>query len=97
MKMFARIAVLCNLAFAVSVIMRLLERKDSHLDKLIPYVPIQNTIIIMGYGAIIVNFLFFGNLLLLLMVRKKMNLPLFYIVFNGVLLISQVIYFFILD
>ncbi|MBX2888068.1 MAG: hypothetical protein KF829_05400 [Ferruginibacter sp.] len=95
MKMFARIAVLCNLAFVLSVIMRFLESKNYHPDNIIPYTNIRNTIIIMGYGAIVVNFLFFSSLLFLLMVRKKLNLPLFYMVCNGVVFISQVIYFFI--
>jgi len=61
LRFFARLTVICNICFIITVILRAVEqarRAKGSFDGLIGFQPLQATIVILGYGAIILNLAF---------------------------------------
>ncbi len=98
MRIFARLVFLCNICFLITVVLRFLERKGSNpvSDGLAAIQPLENSLIILGYGAIILNFIFVfvtgtGKLF-----KRSFAVPGWIIWFNIILLVLQFFYFFVL-
>ncbi len=96
MKFFGRFVFLCNLCFILSAILRLVEiaQKAKGKSEALGFQPLISTLVILGYGAILVN-IFFVVLFLFRYPTKKMNyLPRYIVFFNVVMLPVQFYYFF---
>jgi hypothetical protein len=97
MRFFSKLVFLCNICFIVSMVMRFLEGSAAHKgnpDSIIKLQPIENTLIILGYSAIFLNFIFV-LLALYWFLKKKINrLPRPILVINILIFVLQVWYFF---
>lgn len=62
MRIFSKLVFICNLCFLAAAILRLVEiqqRAQGNLNGAIPYQPLEATLVILGYGAIFINVIFF--------------------------------------
>ena len=96
MRFFARLVAICNLCFIVTVVMRYVEndtanKTGAELTRL-PF--IQNTLVVLGYSAIIMNFIFVLVFFYLLLTKRLARVPRFLLIFNLVVLAWQVIFHF---
>ena len=96
MRFFARLVAICNLCFIVTVVMRYIEndtanKTGAELTKL-PF--IQNTLVVLGYSAIIMNFIFLLVFFYLLLTKRLVRVPRFLLIFNLVVLAWQIIFHF---
>jgi hypothetical protein len=97
MRFFSKIVFLCNCCFLITVIMRLVELRQKTTavksDSLL-YQPLQSTLIILGYGAILINAVFF-LLGIYSIVFKKLDItPRWLVYFNLMLFPVEIFYFF---
>jgi len=96
MKFFARVVMICNICFIISVIMRLVEIKqnqDGKFNDVVLLKPVQSTIVVLGYGAIVVNLLF-CILFLISAVIPKWNYKPNWITWTNLLFLGLQIYYF---
>ncbi|MBS1755409.1 MAG: hypothetical protein BWZ05_02283 [Bacteroidetes bacterium ADurb.BinA245] len=98
MRFFSKITVICNCCFILSVVFWYIEmQKQKHGDGnlAIPLPWLENTLVILGYGAIIVNALFL--ILYFIFSSFKMNtaIPRWMIIFNIIIFCCQVYFHFI--
>ncbi len=97
MRFFSKIVFLCNCCFLITVVMRLVELRqktsDIKSDSLL-YQPFQSTLIILGYGAIIINALFFLLGIYSIVFNKQPITPRWMLFFNLILFPVQIFYFF---
>lgn len=95
---FSRFTFICNIAFLLFVFLRWLElRKHAAAvsDKLITVPYVENTIIVLGVSAIVIN-LIMNIFYFIFLVRGKINqLTLWIVLVNFIFLILQVAYFFL--
>jgi len=70
------------------------NKKTVHFDGAIVLKPLQSTFVILGYGAILVNLLFFIIYLLMLLLRQKQPIPKWQIWTNFLFFVIQFVYFF---
>jgi hypothetical protein len=97
MKFFSKIVFICNLCFVASVILRLVEnakKKDANFDGLVLLKPLESTLVVLGYSAIIINGLFLVICLFLLAAKKIKQIPQWIVLCNLVFFLLQVYYFF---
>jgi len=97
LRFFSKIVFICNLCFIAAVILRWVEnanKKKGDFDGVIKLQPLESTIVVLGYGAIIFNFIFNIIILALLLLKKQALVPKWLIWFNFLILIIQVYYFF---
>ncbi len=97
MRFFSRIVFICNLCFLASIVLRLVEkvqRKDGNLDPAMGFQALEGTLVILGYGAIFLNLIFFIGAIIGLARGSLNNIPRWLIWFNLLLFPVQVWYFF---
>ena len=97
MRFFSRLVFICNLCFIASVVLRLVEmvkRNQGNLEPAIGVQALQGTLVILGYGAIFLNVIFFIWALVALARGKANPLPRWLLWFNLALFPVQVWYFF---
>lgn len=97
MRFFSKLIFICNLCFIAAVILRWVEnvnKQKGNFDGAIKLQPLESSIVVLGYGAIIFNFIFNLTILTLLWLKKDMLVPKWLIWFNFLILIVQVYYFF---
>ncbi len=97
LRFFSKVIFICNLCFIAAVILRWVEnanKKKGNFDGAIKLQPLESTIVVLGYGAIIFNLIFNIIILTLLLLKKELQVPKWLIWFNFLLLIIQVYYFF---
>ncbi len=97
MKFFAKLVFICNCCFVIAVILRLVEnahKTNAVFTGSIKIQPLESMLVILGYGAIFVNFIFNFFLLLVFTSPKKPFIPQWLKVINFLFLIAQVYYFF---
>ncbi len=97
MRFFSKITVLCNICFLAAVVFRYIEMQKQKAGDgalVIPLPWLEGTLVILGYGAIIVNALFL--ILYFIFTSFKMNtaVPRWIIIFNTIIFCCQVYYFF---
>ena len=96
MRFFARLVAICNICFIITVIMRYIERGNvrqggEELTRL-PF--IQNTLVVLGYSAIVMNFIFI-MIVIYLMLRKRLSrIPRLLLIFNLIVFTWQIIFHF---
>lgn len=99
MRIFSRLVFICNICFIIAVILRILERSEranAVSEGLAAIQPLENSLIILGYGAIIINLIFVLIAISSTIFRRGLMIPAWITTFNIVLFICQVIYFFVL-
>ncbi len=97
MRFFSKFTVLCNACFLLAVVFRYIEMHNTYeggTEQILPLPWLQGTLVILGYGAIIVNALFM--LLYFIFVSLKMNIqvPKWIVIFNIVIFCCQVYFHF---
>jgi len=96
MRFFSKIVFICNICFIASVILRYIEinvNKAGKNPNVLGFQPLESTLIILGYGAVIFNFIFLLSYLIAYLFKKGMSVPKWMLLFNLVLFFIQIIYF----
>jgi len=96
MRFFSKIIFICNICFIAAVIFRYIEINADKVGKnpnVLGFQPLESTLIILGYGAVIFNFIFLLSYLIAYLFKKGMSVPKWILLFNLVLFIVQLIYF----
>ncbi len=96
MKFFARIVFICNICFVIAAIMRWYHnahKKDGNFNGAIQIQPLESTLVVLGYGAIYMNFLFNLFLLALFVTKTKHTVPKWLMWTNFLFLLFQLYYF----
>ena len=97
MRFFSKIVFICNGCFIAAVILRWVEnanKKKGNFDGAITLHPLESTLVVLGYGAIIVNFFFNLFVMALLLSKKELLIPKWIIWANFLFFIIQFYYFF---
>ena len=96
MRFFSKLVFICNLCFLGVVIFRWIEitnEQHKYLGEALTFQPLVSTLAILGYGGVILNFIFNIICLLLLVFKKPQPVAKWLIWINLLFLILQVIYF----
>jgi len=96
MKFFSRVVFICNCCFIISVVLRLYEnahKKNGNFNGAIQIQPLESTLVVLGYGAIFINFIFNIFLFVLFVTKIKPDVAKWLTWTNFLLLILQVYYF----
>lgn len=97
MKFFSKIVFICNLCFVASVILRFVEKTRQQQEDfrgLVLAKPLQSTLVVLGYSAIIINAIFFIVYLLAAAAKKTKHIPRWIVITNLVFFVIQIYYFF---
>jgi hypothetical protein len=97
MRFFSKITFICNCCFVVAVSLLYININNVHKNsggEAIQLQPIQSTIAILGYGAIILNLVFAIVLTYFFVRRKPKQVPLWQILINLVFIPIQLYYFY---
>ena len=97
MRFFSKFTVLCNLCFLLSVIFWYIEMHNKHEgsnEQVIQLPWLESTLVILGYGAIIVNLFFLLTVFIFTSLKVKTKIPKWMIIFNMVLFFCQVYFHF---
>ncbi|MBC7887631.1 MAG: hypothetical protein H7Z13_07060 [Ferruginibacter sp.] len=98
MKLFSKIAFICNLSFLVFIILGYIEfnnKKNKVSDNIIPLPFVTGTLVVLGQFAIFINLIFCFTALMLLLSKKMKQIPQWLVIVNFIFLLLQVYYFFI--
>ncbi len=96
LRFYSKFVVICNIAFIISVIIRFIEGAKPGVvsDKIIKYEPVENSIIVLGYSAVLFNLIFILIISGFLILSKQHNIPKKSVIFCLVMLVLQFTYFF---
>lgn len=98
MRFFSKITVFCNACFLVSVVFWYLEMHNQNMPNtglVLPLPWLEGTLVILGYGAIIVNALFLLLYFIFFSFKIDCKIPRWIIIFNLVIFCCQVYFHFI--
>lgn len=97
MRFFSKVAFVCNICFIIALILRWIEvhnRASGNFNGAIKFQPLEATLVILGYGAVFLNCIFFF-LFIYGQLRKKIQLiPRWIVLFNLLIFPVQVYFFF---
>ena len=97
MKFFSKITVICNLCFLASVVLWFIEmnKKQAGNNYRVIRLPwMENTLVVLGYGAIIVNLFFLLICFIFAAFKMKHKIPSWIIYFNVIVFFGQVFFHF---
>ena len=97
MRFFSRVVFICNCCFVLAVILRFVEgahKLNGHATEVITLHPLASLLVTLGYGAIVVNFIFNVFLAVLKVIKFKHKVTKWLIWANFLFLVIQVYYFF---
>ena len=100
MRFFSKIVFICNLCFIAAVILRWVEnakKKSGYFEGALILKPLQSTLVVLGYGAIFVNFIFNLFVFWAWIQKKELTVSRWLIYTNFLFLLLQVYYFFFTD
>lgn len=98
MRFFSKITVFCNLCFLLSVVFWYLEMRNRNNDsrgQVIPLPWLENILVILGYGAIVVNALFLILTFIFYSFKTDIKIPRWIIIFNIIIFVCQFYFHFI--
>ncbi len=98
MRFFAKIVLICNLCFIASVILHFVEKSYAAkgiTDHAIPLPFLEGTIAVLGELAMIINIFFCAIAVILILMKKIKQIPLWIVIFNFIVLLAQIYWFFI--
>ena len=61
MRFLSKLTFICNICFIAAVLYRFADvakQENAHLNALMPLDPFQGSIVLLGYGSILINFIF---------------------------------------
>lgn len=99
MRFFSKLTVLCNICFILAVAIWYMEMHKKHTEsngQLIPLPWLESTLVILGYGAIIINFFYLLVVFIIKAFRLKVKIPAWMIIFNILCFAAQVYFHFYL-
>ena len=97
MRFYSRFVFICNSCFILAVLLRQLEiskRVKGDFNGVIPFQPLESTVVILGYGAIIFNLIFVLLSLFWYITKRIKAVPGWIVLFNLLIFPLQVYYFF---
>jgi hypothetical protein len=97
LRFFSKITFICNLCFIAAVVLRrieLVQHQKGNFSGALQLQPLESTIVVLGYGAIVLNFIFNIIVAALLLLKRNVAVAKWIVVFNMLLLLLQVYYFF---
>jgi len=97
MRFFSKFTVLCNACFLISVVLRYIVMHDQYeggSEQILPLPWLQGTLVILGYGAIIINALFLLLYFIFVSLKMDIKIPRWIIIFNTVIFCCQVYFHF---
>ncbi|MEO6541341.1 MAG: hypothetical protein ABIN74_10135 [Ferruginibacter sp.] len=98
MRFFSKITVFCNACFILSVVFWYIEmgkQRQGDSNQVLPLPWLENTLVILGYGAIIVNALFLLLCFIFYSFKSNIKIPRWIIIFNIIIFCCQVYFHFI--
>jgi len=98
MKLFSKIAFICNVSFVVFIMLAYIElnnKKTKVDDNIMPLPFVTGTLVVLGQFAIFINLIFCLIALILLLSKKMKQIPQWLVIVNFLFLLVQVYYFFI--
>ncbi|MCW3093484.1 MAG: hypothetical protein JWP81_4553 [Ferruginibacter sp.] len=98
MKIFSRIAFICNISFLVFIVLAYIElgsKKKGVPGAIRPLPFITGLLVILGQLAIFINLAFCLICLAMLLSKRMKTVPQWLVIVNFILLLVQVYYFFI--
>jgi len=96
-RFFSKLVLICNICFIASIILRLVEmlkRSRGDFEAAIQLQPLESTLVVLGYGAIFLNVVFFILSVYFLARGNLKNVTRGVMWFNLILFPVQVWYFF---
>ena len=96
MKIFSKIAFVCNVSFIISIILGYIElsnKKNKVSGSVMPLPFLTGTLVILGQFAIVINFLYCITVLVLVLSRKMKQIPQWIVIANFIFLLMQIYYF----
>ncbi len=99
MRLFSKFVFICNACFILAIVLRWVElskQSRGNYNGAIPFQPLESTLVILGYGAIFVNFLFLCTMLYRKATKKNKLTPGWLVYFNLLIFPVQVYFFFFL-
>lgn len=99
MRFFSKLTVLCNICFLVAVVLWYFEVHNKPLGSTAQVLPLswlEGTLVILGYGAIIVNTLFLLLCFIFTAFKVSVQIPRWIIIFNIVIFCCQIYFHFFL-
>jgi hypothetical protein len=96
LRFFSKIVFVCNLCFAVSAILRLVEKDhitNGNHDAIIPLPPVQGTLVILGLIAVMLSFIFALLCGMYFLLKKQHNIAKWLVWVNLLFLLFQLFYF----
>ena len=97
MRFFNKFIFICSICFLAAVVLRLVEisrKSKGFSETVIPLPALQGSIVILGYVAVIFNFLFVLLMITQLISGRGLVAPKWMTLFNMLMLPVQVWYFF---
>ena len=98
MRFFSKITVFCNACFLVSVVFWYIEmgkQRQGYSNQVLPLPWLENTLVILGYSAIVVNALFLLLCFIFYSFKSNIKIPAWIIIFNIIIFCCQVYFHFI--
>ena len=100
MRFFSKLTIFCNICFLLAVVIWYFEMHKKHPEgnngQLIPLPWLEGTLVILGYGAIIINLFFLLVVFIIKSFQINVQIPAWIIIFNIVLFGCQVYFHFFL-
>ncbi len=99
MRFFSKITVIFNISFVLAVVLWYVERNNSYegnSQQILPLPWLEGTLVILGYGAIIVNTLFLILYFVFSSLKVNTQVAKWIIIFNIIIFCCQVYFHFIL-
>lgn len=96
MRFFARLVAICNVCFIITVVMRYIEMNTANNSgETVTRLPfVQNTLVVLGYSAIVLNFIFLLLTVYLLLAKRINRVPRSLLIFNLIVFACQIIFHF---
>src|SRR5690348_12852413 len=92
---FSRLAVICNVSFAVYLILKKIESNTSGNGLAVPVPYLKDIIITLGIGSVFINMVMLIWYIILLSAGKKNRIPVWLAIINILFLLFQCWYYFI--
>ena len=97
MRFFSKITVFCNACFLISVVLWYVEinnKQEGSAKQILPLPWLEGTLVILGYGAIIINLLFLLLYFIFVSLKMSIKIPRWIIIFNIIIFCCQVYFHF---
>ena len=98
MRFFSKLTVFCNVCFLAAVVFWYLEMHKQKLgngELVLPLPWLENILVILGYGAIVVNALFLILYFIFFSFKMELKVPRWIIIFNVIIFCCQFYFHFI--